>query len=297
MTQPIAAQPSTPVRDPETASRVIERDTPKQAEFWSPGKDASFDEVLNSINPMHHIPVVSTIYRAVTGDTIGFGPRLIGAAILGGPVGLIIAGITAFIEELSGGTISEHVAALFEGPTGDDEPAPADVIAAIPGHSREGAGDGTQISAAIEMDASALGDAPTIQSPITETPIAAAWSGENPAAVAPVIRGVMSTAVPRQDVASIQVEGSQTKDSDSKRIAQTLLQAQRVQANLLLANLRANDAVKFRPREDENRRDGEEREPHSNLPPSGAGPIWYADAMQRALDKYRTGPTTPTNGL
>lgn len=123
MTQPIAAQPSTSVRDPETASRVIEGDTPKQAEFWSPGQDASFDEVLNSINPMHHIPVVSTIYRAVTGDTIGFGPRLIGAAILGGPVGLIIAGITAFIEEMSGGTISEHVAALFEGPTGDGEPA------------------------------------------------------------------------------------------------------------------------------------------------------------------------------
>ncbi len=97
-------------------------------------------------------------------------------------------------------------------------------------------------------------------------------------------------------MASIKGEGFQSKDSDSKRIAQTLLQAQRVQANLLLANLRANDAVKFRPREDEDRRDGEEREPHSNLPPAVARPIWYADAMQRALDKYRTGPATPTSG-
>ncbi len=297
MTQPIAVLPSTPIRDPETASRVNGHDTPKQAEFWSPGKDASFDEVLNSINPLHHIPVVSTIYRAVSGDTIGFGPRLIGAAIIGGPLGLIIAGITAFIEEMSGGTISEHAVALFEGLTGDDEPAPADVIAAIPGHARGDAGDGTRISAATEMDASALGDAPTVQSPITETPIAAAWSEEKPAAVAPVIRGAMSIADPRQDVASIKGQGSQTKDSDSKRIAQTLLQAQRAQANLLLANLRAYDTIKSRTNGDEDRRAGEPREPHSNLPPAGAGPIWYTDAMQRALDKYRTGPVTPTSGL
>ncbi len=47
MTQPIAALPPAPIRDPEIGSRVIEHDSSDQAEFWSPGKDASFDEVLN----------------------------------------------------------------------------------------------------------------------------------------------------------------------------------------------------------------------------------------------------------
>ena len=287
MTQPIAAPPSTHVRDPELASRVTGHDTPEQAEFWSPGKDASFDEVMNSINPMHHIPVVSTIYRAVSGDTIGMGPRMIGAAIIGGPVGLIIAGITAFIEEMSGATISEHLAALFEGITGDDEPAPADLVAAVPAQAEGDGGD---------IDASALADVPTVRSLIAETPIAAAWSADMPAAVAPFVRSAMSTAVARQDVAAVKGEGSQQKDPESERIAQRVLQAQRAQANILLANLRTHDTVKSQPSGDEDRRDSEERGPHSNMRPSGAGPIWYADAMQRALDKYRTGAITPTSG-
>ena len=54
MTQPIAALPSTPIRDPELASRITGHDTPEQAEFWSPGKDASFDEVMNSACSGNH---------------------------------------------------------------------------------------------------------------------------------------------------------------------------------------------------------------------------------------------------
>ncbi len=296
MTQPIAALPSTFVRDPETAPRVAEHDAPNEAEYWSPGKDASFDEVMNSINPMHHIPVVSTIYRAVSGDTIGMGPRMIGAAIIGGPVGLIIAGITAFSEEMSGATISEHLVALYEGITGDDEPAAADLIAAAPGHAEGVDGDGTRISSATVVDASALADVPTVQSLITETPIAAAWSGEKPAAVASFVHSAISAAVPRKDEASAKDENSQPKDSESKRIARKLLQAQRAQANLLLANLRVQDEVKSQPSGDKGGRDGDEHDPHSNLRPADAGPVWYADAMQRALDKYRIGATASTSG-
>ncbi len=296
MTQSIAALPPTPIRDPDTAPRVIEHDTLEQAKFWSSDEGASFGEVLDAVNPLHHIPVVSSIYRAISGDTIGFGPRLIGAAIFGGPLGLIFAGISALIEEASGGNVAEQALALFEDLTGDGEPAPADVIATVPGDAGGDARVGTRISSAMNFDASALADAPTVQPPIFEAPVAAAWSGEKPAAVAPVMRGAMSTAVPRQDVASVKGGGFQMTDSDSKRIARTLLHAQRAQANLLLANLRAYDAEKSRPSGDEDGRDGEAREPHSNLPPAGAGSIWYADAMQHALDKYRTDHATPTSG-
>ena len=39
------------------------------------GKDGfTLGDFLDIINPLQHIPVVSTVYRAITGDKIGFGP-------------------------------------------------------------------------------------------------------------------------------------------------------------------------------------------------------------------------------
>ncbi|MDA9975874.1 hypothetical protein N9F34_03500, partial [Alphaproteobacteria bacterium] len=51
----------------------------------------SFGDVVDVLNPLQHIPVVSSIYRAVTGDEIAAAPRAVGGALFGGPVGLIIA--------------------------------------------------------------------------------------------------------------------------------------------------------------------------------------------------------------
>lgn len=289
MTQPIATLPTPPHRSADTASRVVQTDSSEQSQFQASDEGLSFDEVLNSLNPLHHVPIVSTIYQAVSGEKIGIGPRMIAATILGGPVGLIIAGIAAFIEEMSGGTIAEHAVALFEGTTGDGEPAPGDAIAAVSNHIEGDVGG---------IDASALADSPIIQPEISETRMAADWAadwnGEAAAAVAPAMLGAMSPLVSRPDVESVKSIGLKDAVSDAKRNSLSLLQAQRAQANLLLANLSATDAAKSRSSVERDGRDGEEREPHSNLPPAGANPLWYADAMQRALDKYRAGPATPT---
>ena len=40
----------------------------------------TFGDVLDVINPLQHIPVVSTIYRAITGDEISPGARVAGGA-------------------------------------------------------------------------------------------------------------------------------------------------------------------------------------------------------------------------
>src|SRR5258708_11033641 len=55
-----------------------------------PSQSLSFHDLLSSINPLQHIPIVGTIYRAITGDA----PpppavRVIGGILLGGPVGLV----------------------------------------------------------------------------------------------------------------------------------------------------------------------------------------------------------------
>lgn len=78
--------------------------------FW--GSDGfGFDDLLDFINPLQHIPVVSTVYRAITGDEIGIGPRMFGGAVLGGVVGVGIAAANAAIEFETGKDIGETMLA------------------------------------------------------------------------------------------------------------------------------------------------------------------------------------------
>ena len=64
------------------------------------GKATSLDfkDVLDVINPLQHIPIVSTIYRNVTGDTMNDVPKFLGSALFNGPVGLITALGTTIIK-------------------------------------------------------------------------------------------------------------------------------------------------------------------------------------------------------
>lgn len=61
----------------------------------------SFKSILDSINPLQQIPGISTLYREMTEDTISTGSRLVGGALLGGPIGFAIA---LFNEIVSGAT-------------------------------------------------------------------------------------------------------------------------------------------------------------------------------------------------
>lgn len=59
----------------------------------------SFGEFLAALNPLHHLPVVGTIYRAVTGETIQPALRVLGGGLLGGPIGALSAAVMAAIDE------------------------------------------------------------------------------------------------------------------------------------------------------------------------------------------------------
>jgi hypothetical protein len=90
------------------------------------GEDGfTFDDFLDLINPLQHIPVVSTFYREITGDSIAPGPRVLGAALFsGGPIGAAVSAAVALvdvaIESETGRDIGGHMMALFDGETGDD---------------------------------------------------------------------------------------------------------------------------------------------------------------------------------
>jgi hypothetical protein len=81
-----------------------------------------FKDFLDVINPLQHIPIISTIYRAVTGDEIGPAPRAIGGALYGGPVGILAALGNNIVEAETGSDIGETAIAMFSGARDQGDP-------------------------------------------------------------------------------------------------------------------------------------------------------------------------------
>jgi len=86
------------------------------------GKDGfGFEDFLDAINPLQHIPILSTIYRELTGDTISPASRLAGGALFGGVFGFAGAVINGVIEAETGKDIGGNVVAFL---TGEDIVSP-----------------------------------------------------------------------------------------------------------------------------------------------------------------------------
>lgn len=66
----------------------------------------TFREILSGLNPLQHIPVIGTIYRAITGDAIPETSRRIGSfavsGLMGGPIGMLTNLALLAIEKLTG---------------------------------------------------------------------------------------------------------------------------------------------------------------------------------------------------
>ncbi|MEM6491121.1 MAG: hypothetical protein AAF684_04360 [Pseudomonadota bacterium] len=93
----------------------------ESASVW--GDDGfTFGDVLDVVNPLQHLPVVSMIYRELTGDTISQGSRLVGGLLFGGPSGAVFAALDTAIEAESGRSFAGNIAhALYTGVTGGSE--------------------------------------------------------------------------------------------------------------------------------------------------------------------------------
>lgn len=90
---------------------------PQQAPAAGPGGewDFSFHNLLSIINPLQHIPVIGTLYRAITGDTIGTPERIAGDTLYGGFWGAISSIADSAFQAVTGKDIGDTVLALFTG--------------------------------------------------------------------------------------------------------------------------------------------------------------------------------------
>ncbi|HMA14899.1 MAG TPA: hypothetical protein VKP12_08955, partial [Kiloniellaceae bacterium] len=99
-------------RQPQLSARqrALGHDASSAGEF-------TFGDFLDIINPLQHIPIVSNIYREITGDEISPHARILGDTLFGGPTGFLASIANVLYEEIAGEDVGETALALF---TGDD---------------------------------------------------------------------------------------------------------------------------------------------------------------------------------
>ena len=73
-----------------------------------------FDDFLDIFNPLQHLPIIGTAYRALTGDHIEAPARLAGGALYGGLMGFLgTLGAFAF-EGITGESIDGMLLSVFD---------------------------------------------------------------------------------------------------------------------------------------------------------------------------------------
>ena len=81
----------------------------------APASGFTFHDFLSIINPLQHLPVISTIYRAVTGDTIGVPEKIAGDALYGGLWGAVASVADAAFQAVTGKDFGDTVLSFLTG--------------------------------------------------------------------------------------------------------------------------------------------------------------------------------------
>ena len=76
---------------------------------------SSFSDLVDAVNPLHHIPVISGIYRSATGSTISTGAKLAGDTIYGlafggGALSVASSVADAATQQVTGKDITGNIA-------------------------------------------------------------------------------------------------------------------------------------------------------------------------------------------
>ncbi len=101
-----------------------EEDKREDQGFQAFGPDGfTFLDFLDIVNPLQHIPVISTLYREMTGDQIDPGSRIAGGTLFGGPIGAIVATANVTLNETTGKDMGDHIMAFLSGEGESADPA------------------------------------------------------------------------------------------------------------------------------------------------------------------------------
>lgn len=108
-----ALDPVAPVARKPSASQPFAQET--QATQTASDPASLFDTLVDTVNPLQHIPGVSSVYREVTGDATNPLASMAGGFLFGGPIGLVAGAAGSFLEMLTGKSLAGHAMALLSG--------------------------------------------------------------------------------------------------------------------------------------------------------------------------------------
>lgn len=108
---------------PNDAENTGAADTGDMSMFGADG--FTFADLVDIVNPLQHLPIVSTLYRNETGDDLAPAPRVMGATLFFGPIGLVGALANIAVESTTGKDIGENVAS-WVGISAEEPATPSD---------------------------------------------------------------------------------------------------------------------------------------------------------------------------
>ena len=106
----------------DTALKEVKDDADES--FKPFGDDGfSFFDLIDVVNPLHHIPVIGPMYREFSGDTIDPLPRITGSTLFFGPLGAGLSVADVVLEEATGKDAGAHMLAMLRGGDGTTQTA------------------------------------------------------------------------------------------------------------------------------------------------------------------------------
>ncbi|MBS0275791.1 MAG: hypothetical protein JSR55_15740 [Proteobacteria bacterium] len=104
------------IKSEHTKTAAAKADATQTASSAAPAKADSgnsfFDDMLDVVNPLQHLPIVGTVYRAITGDKIGDVEKVAGDTLYGGPIGLVSSLADVAFEKITGKDFGDTVMAF-----------------------------------------------------------------------------------------------------------------------------------------------------------------------------------------
>ena len=98
--------------------------------------DFDFEDILDILNPLHHIPVVSKVYKEQTDDEISDNSKAVGdvfyGVLTGGVLGVLGAIGNAVLRQETGKDVSGHLLAFT-----DDDDELTDIVSHRPKNSQQ----------------------------------------------------------------------------------------------------------------------------------------------------------------
>ena len=117
--------------------RVVESEESRKL-FLGPDGEFGWDDFVDLINPLQHIPLVNIAYRAITGDEIYGAARMVDVAL--GPLAGASTVLDLMFRDVTGESMASNAVAALFGPAEDNAGGVSVITASSSGEPQTGSG-------------------------------------------------------------------------------------------------------------------------------------------------------------